>query len=1003
MTPATVPMTAPQQGIYFEYLRQPSPDYHLVLDLGIEPGLGAGMPRALEQVVREQPALRAMVFHDHDGGHYRIADDVAIPVRTQDLRGNPGAVEGIAELLSSEPFDLRSGPLWRVALCHLDEEDRLVLACHHLIADGQSLSLLAGRLVALAAEEQSTDEPADQAEQPVAATPVDPVTPVDPGFLDYQRRRTTPPSERRAARRRAHWEASLAGQEAPDLAHWMRPARSDPVDLRELGEELRLPVPQHLRDLIRATAQAAEVSEYAMYLSGFGLLLARYADAEQVCVVVPFADRPGLEQEESVGCFLHALPVRIDAQPDRSVRDVLGRTARSILQSWKYLDHPVYAMLHDYPALQGVYDITFIQDSYPALPAGVRGVHHQARVPFAGRFSVLMEHLGDRAELVFQYKPSALTEVQVRRFAQRYLDLLSRLPESLDRTVAELSAMPEAETRQLRAELADTHHADWDPAHLGTLFLDKTSAEPAGPAWCDERREYSNAWAHDAAVLVQRRIINATERRTPVAVQLPRTAGLLAAVFGTVIAGRAYVPIPEGIPARRLEQILADVGAEVFLTTSDSEVVLPRGVRRLDLDRWDEFAALRDDDRVAIREHPADAGRLSADDVLYVEYTSGSTGVPKGVVILHRNIQNTALDLERRFPLRAGDVFLLKTSFTFDIFGTEIYGWLFGAGTLAILPAVKQGDVLAVLEAIENWGITHVNFAPTMLRVLLDAVRTGSRRTALAGLRHIFCGGEAVTRDIVEQFFALDLGCSLENVYGPTEASMWATCGTVTAQDETAIAPIGRPLNDYRVYVLGAGDVLLGPDLPGEICVAGAGVAVGYLNRDELNARHFVDNPFYRPAVDADHQRRMYRTGDRGFLREDGRFAFLRRMDRQVKIGGVRIELGEVEQALHGVDEVVEAAAVVQDTPAGARLVAFFTAARTVPADRLRAALGAVLMKSHLPSLFVQLEKLPTSAAGKLDRRALLALLAERDEQPPDDAAATRPATQPGPGARGAA
>src|SRR5690606_4560838 len=352
-------------------------------------------------------------------------------------------------------------------------------------------------------------------------------------------------------------------------------------------------------------------------------------------------------------------------------------------------------------------------------------------------------------------------------------------------------------------------------------------------------------------------------------------------VFGTVLAGRPYVPLSEDMPAQRVTQMLRDAEAAAVLTVSGARLDLPEGMARLDLDTWDELTAMRADTRTRTRERPLE---LDPDpqDVLYIEYTSGSTGVPKGVAVTHANVQNTAMDLERRFPLGEDDVYLLKTAFTFDIFGTEIYGWLFGAGRLDLLPVGREGDPPALLDAIAERGVTHVNFSPTMLRVLLDAAARDDRAADLASLRHVFSGGEALTADIVERFFALPLHCTLENVYGPTEATMWATHGTVTAADADQVVPIGEPLNDYRIYILDRDGGLCGADVPGEVCIAGAGVALGYRNREELNAAKFVENPFWDPDADPAHMRRMYRTGDLGHLRGDGRFAFLGRTDRQV-------------------------------------------------------------------------------------------------------------------------
>ncbi|GAB4084611.1 hypothetical protein GCM10028784_12410 [Myceligenerans cantabricum] len=874
---------------------------------------------------------------------------------------------------TAAPFALETAPLFRVVHARFDGEDQAVFVCHHLVADGLSVSHLVEQVMQLALGD---DEPAGDVEE-------------DTGFAVYQEKQTRRPSERKAARNQEFWEKNLARQAAPDLTHWFESAAGDVA-----GRELRVPLDAGLAGALRTCAQDAEVSEYTVYLGVFGMLLARYAHADGVAVSVPFTDRPALEIEHSVGCFIRTLPVHVDVAPDATLRELLGRLSKEVLGTWKHLDHPVPRMLGDHPALARVFDVTFIHDSF-AYPDGVRGAVRQDPVPFPGTFTVIVEQIDGATELVFQYKEPVLTAQKVRRFADRYVTLLEQVPAALDEQAASLRESDPAADAVLLTELSQTHFYDWTPAHLGDLFLARTTADPSGIAWSDASREYSNAWAHDAAVVVQRRLLDLTGgAKKRVAVLLPRGAELLAGVFGTALAGSAYVPLSAGTPAERLAQIFDDADIAVVLTTSDADAAFPDGVARLDLDTIGELVALRDDERAETGERPAEVD-VSPDDILYIEYTSGSTGVPKGVVITHANIQNTALDLERRFPLRADDVYLLKTAFTFDIFGTEVYGWLVGAGRLHILPPGHEGDVLAVIDAIRTAGVTHVNFTPTMLRILVGAAESDDRAAALTSLRFLFSGGEALTSDIVERFVALPLTCSLENVYGPTEATMWATHSTITAADTARIAPIGTALNDYRVYVVASSGALCGVDLPGEVCIAGAGVGVGYLNRDELTAQQFAENPFFDEASDPEHMRRMYRTGDLGHLREDGRFAFLRRIDRQVKVGGVRMELGEVEQALLRTDGVVEAAVVIDDEVVPPRLAGFYTTQAPTGADAglttagVRAALARSLEPQMIPSVLVPMDALPTSTAGKLNRRALREQLADRSTAAPDVSGAT--------------
>lgn len=957
MTEPTLPMSPAQQGMYFDSQLRQSADYHIAIELYTEHLSRSRLTQAVSAVMAEQPALRASVARNESGPVYTIAESVEAPVRHHDLTGAEENLDKIFHTARHTPFQLNTAPLFRVVAARLPDGDRLLVVCHHLIADGQSVSILTDRIIDLA---RGTRE--------ITASRT------DQGLFTYQNGQLSRPSPETLARRESFWSENLPRHRIPQLDHWLLASPHE-----DAAREFRLTVPRDTAEAVRETAQEAEVSEFTVYLAAFGALLAHYAGEDQVSFASPFMDRPHLEMENSIGCFIRTLPVLIDVSPGLRVRDLLERTRAEVMGLWRNLDFPVARKLSGLSSA-GLFDITFIHDAYPELPEGVRAATHPDEVHFPGRLTVTIEQLGDNTDIVIWYKESALTAERAARFAERLLALIQQIPTHLDAPVTELQPMSASERSDLLVASRATHYFDWDPTDLGTLFLDRTNADPARETWFDETRGYTNAWAHDAAVLVQRHILDAIGAdKRPVAVLLPRGATLLAAILGTVLSGHPYVPLSEHMPAARILDMLSDADAAAVITFSDLELELPDQVKRLDLDTCDDVAALTGDHRDTIAEIPAPVDR-APEDLLYIEYTSGSTGRPKGVAITHANVQNTALDLERRFPLGRDDVFLLKTSFTFDIFGTELYGWLVGDGRLAILPVGQEGDPQALARAVRTYGVTHLNSSPTMLRVLLATIESTGRRHDLDGLTHLFSGGEALTPDIIERFHALGLPCTLENVYGPTEATMWATHTRIHPEDSVANAPIGTPLNDYRIYILNRRGELCGADLPGEVCIAGAGVGVGYLNREELTARQFVENPFFDADIDPEHMRRMYRTGDLGFLRPDGRFAFSRRIDRQVKVGGLRVELGEIEQALHRIDGVVEAAVLVDDSAAEPRLAGFYASESPIPADRIRASLGKVLISQFIPSVLMQVDALPTSAAGKLDRAALRALLDQQND-----------------------
>lgn len=948
MSDRLLPMSPAQQGMYFDcQLRQPV-DYHIVLDLELEPVDRQALAHAVDVVIAEQPALRTAVVESSEGPAYTVFSDVAAPFAWYDAVEDADSVDSLFTRHSHAPFQLDRAPLFRVVAARVADAVRLLIICHHLIADGESVSMLATRLLELSHGDASGE--------------LDP----DPGMAVYQEGQALSPTFEAHARREAFWTENIARHEAPQLGHWLR----DPVP-EDIGREHRLPVPSELAKAVRRVAREAGVSEFTVYLAAFGVLLSRYSGGEQVSFGSPFFDRPHIEMEASVGCFIRTLPVRIDAGA-KSVAELLTETRAEVMSLWRNLDFPVTRLLAGQPSMK-LFDVTFVHDAYPAFPESVRSMVRPNEVYFPGSLTVKIEQFGEATEVVVWHKESALGPEQAKSIAERLLYLVEQMTCDLTASVPSLTATPPNQHDAILESTRGTHLFDWDPTDLGSLFLARTQAAPAATAWIDEHRTYSHAWAHDAAVAVQQRLLVSSDR-SPVAILLPRGATLLAAVLGTVLAGRPYVPLSEQMPAGRIAEMLADAEASTVLTLRTTELPQLDGVERIDLDLCSEIAELASDQRTTIQSRAADIDR-APEDLLYIEYTSGSTGRPKGVAITNANVQNTALDLERRFPLGSGDVYLLKTSFTFDIFGTELYGWLVGSGVLAILPAGQEGDPLALAAAVREFRVTHLNSSPTLLRVLLAGVASGNRVDDLSTLRYIFSGGEALPPDVIAQFFSLDLGCTLENVYGPTEATMWATHTRIGRDDAIENAPIGLPLNDYRVYIVDNQGELCGTDLPGEICIAGAGVGVGYRGRDDLTAQQFVANPFFDEATDPQVMRRMYRTGDLGVLRPDGRFAFLRRIDRQVKVGGVRIELGEIEQALLSIESVREAAAVVDESTGEARLIGFYSATEPMPAETIRAALATRLIAQFIPSVLLQIDELPTSAAGKLDRRALRALL----------------------------
>ena len=439
-----------------------------------------------------------------------------------------------------------------------------------------------------------------------------------------------------------------------------------------------------------------------------------------------------------------------------------------------------------------------------------------------------------------------------------------------------------------------------------------------------------------------------------VGVGLERGFDLVVAVLAVWKAGGAYVPIDPDLPASRQALMIADTGAVVVLTDAAVRARLSAAGDRL---------LVVDDPRAGLATEPEhDPGvPVTGEDAAYVLYTSGSTGRPKGVVNVRAGVRNRLAWMTEEFGLGPGDRVLQKSPSTFDTSVWELFWPLTIGATLVMARPDGHRDSRYLVEVIRDERVAFADFVPSMLEMFLREPGAGQ----CTSLRHVIAGGEALTRTLRSRFFAVLPGTRLHNLYGPTEASIGVTHWECHADDDEGRPPIGFPIANTRVYLLGPGDEPAPAGEPGEICIAGRPVARGYLNQPELTGQRFVADPFVTGA-------RMYRTGDLGRRRADGAIEFLGRADDQVKIRGVRVELGEVEAGLLSLAGVAQAAAAVHGEGVDRRLVGYVVA-DSAPLDPagLRGEMAALVPDALLPSAFVVLEALPVTAHGKVDRAAL--------------------------------
>jgi len=444
-----------------------------------------------------------------------------------------------------------------------------------------------------------------------------------------------------------------------------------------------------------------------------------------------------------------------------------------------------------------------------------------------------------------------------------------------------------------------------------------------------------------------------------VALMVERSFVMMIGILGILKAGAAYLPIAPANPPDRIAYLLTDAGARVLLVHGKTARRVDFGGRTVDLD-----------DARAYEGPTANPVQLNGPrDLAYVIYTSGSTGKPKGVMIEHRALVNRLHWMQHAYPIGERDVILQKTPYAFDVSVWELLWWALQGARLCFLAPGGEWNPPAIVDAIRRHQVSVLHFVPSMLSVFLEYLDGNPARVqrSLASVRRVFASGEALTSSHVRKFNAVwgsKTGARLTNLYGPTEAAIDVSYFDCPVESEFEVIPIGRPIHNIRLYVLRDGrQVPIGE--VGELCIAGVGLARGYLNNAALTAQKFTDNPA-RPGE------RIYRTGDLARWLPEGNVEYLGREDHQVKIRGLRIELGEIENTIREHPRITDCAVVVRKYAENvAVIVAYLVCRPGLDVEQLKGYLRQQLPDYMVPHRYHKLDELPLTPSGKVDRKAL--------------------------------
>ncbi|MEU9101662.1 amino acid adenylation domain-containing protein [Streptomyces sp. NPDC048361] len=953
---AGLPLTAGQKDIWFdEKLSGGGAAYNTAIYWDIRGPLDPEVFRAaLERLVEESECLRAR-FTEVDGEPRQFIEELSeVPVSFTDVSDTDDPAAAAREAIAADlrvplsPAASDRVPLFRLSVFTLGSARTFFcLLNHHLVSDGFSYVIYWERLSAIY-EAMVAGTSLDEGRFPSLRTLID-------AEAAYE---GTP----RAERDRAYWEQQFADRPEPVS---LATRDADPAQ-SFLREETVLPEP--IAQGLRTTAWDARVTWQTVLVAALAAYTGRMTATDDVLLSLPVTARVGGTMQNIPGMVVNYLPLRLALRPGATRAELLAETYRCFSQGLKHQRHRVsrirraMGLSSDDRRPFGPFINMMPQVERLAIGPCEATIHS----PSTGLVDDLELTVADKGDAGIGVDLSAnearYTPEETRAHLSRFVDFLGRfVAAGADEHLGALDLLPPDEAAGLAAAL--TGPVRQEP-YLGVVERVRARAaeRPDAVAVTDDGGSIGYAELVGRASAVSRALTG----QGPVALLTAPGRDFVTAELGVLGAGRAFLPLDPQAPQARLASLLRESRAAMILTDAPHRTLAeqaaaaagtdtPLPVRVLDAER-DEADALA----------PVLGGPL---DLAYVIYTSGSTGRPKGAMVQRGGMVNHLLAKVEELSLSDTDALVHNAPVTFDVTVWQSLTTLLVGGRVRAVDRVDAADPAALFATIAEERLTVLEVVPSLLRATLDVWDAAGGAPLLPGLRWMISNGEVLPAELCTRWLAYFPDIALANVYGPTECSDDVTHGYARTAADVGVTsmPIGRPLRDTRLHVLGDDLRPVPRGVAGELYIAGAGVGRGYLADPGRTAGIFVPDPF---AADGS---RMYRTGDHVVLGADGQLVFIGRRDHQVKIRGQRVELGEVEAALRSLPEVADAVAAVIKDPAGhPRLVGYVVPAEAGPGTAaVRDRLARVLPEHMVPTAWLTLDRLPLTTSGKVDRKAL--------------------------------
>lgn len=961
------PLSHEQQRIWFMSQFDPaSPEYNIPMVYAVKGVLDTSrLTTALLQTLEFHPILRSQYREIEGTARQNILslDDfinlkghAILPVVDFTERGEEQARSDALREIKEDghtPFNLQHDGVFRSRLFRISNEHYLwYINVHHIAFDAWSHSLLIQQIF------QCYDQLAKQ--QPVSSI-------TDYSYIDYACWQRSEAQEKLLLNKLAYWKDKLA--DVPPLELYTD--RPRPAERTYNGSSVAINIAPPLSRQLRQLSHETGATPFTVMLAALRILLHKYSRQDDFAIGTLIANRNRTELENVIGFFTNTLAFRTDIDPQLNFRQQLEQEKTTVFNAFANQDVSFEKLVEELNpprdmSRAAIFQVMLIlnntqsttnteQDGTTPVNRALQ-LHALTSENQTAKYDLTF-YFNDTGELngFIEYNTDLFNRDTICRMAEHLTLLLQRLLAQPGQKLSKVSLLSEQERQQILEHWStgENHSASQDT--LDQMVQRQAQTTPDLAAIISRETTLSYGQLDTLSTLLSQHLLaQGIGRGSYVAIATERNAAMIVAMLGTLKAGAAYIPVDLSYPKDRVQYMFDTANIAAVVTQPHLVTNLPASncpVLQLETDGSLNSDITRPSAVLPVQPQPADQA--------YVIFTSGSTGLPKGVMIRHQTVVNFLQAMSRAPGIQQGEKLLAVTTISFDIAVLEIFLPLINGGTVVLADKEQLQDANCILQLIQQHNISVMQATPSMWRMLLDMGWQGKRDM------RILCGGEALPPELAETL--LLRSSSFWNLYGPTEATVWCSRHRIESGDgENGAVTIGKPIENTRMYLLDDQMQPVPVGVPGEIYIGGQCLAEGYMARPDLTAEAFVADSIRGQGV-------LYRTKDLARYNNAGNIIFLGRADSQVKVRGFRIELGEIDTTLNKHPQVQHAVSVVHELkPGDKRIVCYFTASEAaLGQDKLRHYLKKQIPEYMVPAIFIQLDKLPQTPNGKINRRAL--------------------------------